>query len=161
MECKNCYCSINHGRFCSNACRMAKFKEDVRLSLTKNINALLEAKDLEEADLKEAEHESKCFHDEMASYLKVCAEDEVYEISAKYKKEIERCRLQLKITKFSIIIGISLRDKKGTYPQLKPKYNETLDEHMASIDTSEELCKFADDAKKQYELYEFMYSVLK
>jgi len=126
--------------------------------LTENINALLERKEENEGDLEEAEHKSKCFDDFMASY----STSKVYaERSAEFKKEIEKCRLELKITKFSIIIGISLRDKKGTYPQLKTKYSETLDDYMALIDTSGELCDEAESMKQQYENWELIYSILK
>jgi hypothetical protein len=87
---------------------------------------------------------------------KVCAEQ-----SAEYKKEIEKWQLALKIVKFSIIIGMSLRDKKGTYPQLKPKYSETIEDYMALLDTSGDLCEFANIMKRQYDAYELIYSILK
>jgi len=158
MECNNCYCAIGNGRFCSQACRMAKTRETARLELTRNINLLLERKEANEDDLEEAEHKSKCFDDFMASY----SNSKVYaEKSAEFKKEIKKCQLELKITKFSIIIGISLRDKKGTYPQLKSKYSETLDDYMSLIDTSGELCMEAESMKQQYENWELIYSILK
>jgi hypothetical protein len=137
---------------------MAKTRETARLELTKNINELLERKEENEGELEEAEHKSKCFDDFMASY----STSKVYaERSAEFKKEIKKCQLALKITKFSIIIGMSLRDKKGTYPQLKSKYSETLDDYMTLLDTSGELFDAAECLKQQYENWELIYSVLK
>jgi hypothetical protein len=137
---------------------MAKTRETARIELTRINNLLLEDKKVCEDALEEAEHVSKSFDEFMASYLtsKLYAEK-----SAEYKKDIKKGQLALKITKFSIIIGISLRDKKGTYPQLKPKYSETIDDYMAMLDTSGELCDFAEDIKQQYNRFELIYSILK
>jgi len=158
MECNYCYCSINHGQFCSELCFHAKTKELARDSLTSNINEFMESKKEQEEELAEAEHKSKCFDEFMASY----SASKVYaERSAEFKKEIEKCKLELKIMKLSIIICISIRDKKGTYPQLKPKYNETLDDYMALMNTTGELCEVADGMKRSYESFELLYSVLK
>lgn len=138
---------------------MAKNREDARLSLTRNINELLERKEENKGELKEAEVASECHDEYMASMN--CSFPKALAYGVKLKKEVELCKMALKITKFSIIIGISLRDKKGTYPQLKSKYSETLEDYMTLIDTSAELCNEAESMKQQYEIWELIYSVLK
>jgi hypothetical protein len=137
---------------------ISKIRETARLDLTRNINSLLERKKNVEGELEEAKHKSKCFDAFMASFhtSKVYAER-----SAEFKKEIEKWQLALKIVKFCIIIGISLRDKKGTYLQLKSKYSETLDDYMALLETSGDLCEFGNVMKRQYDAYELIYSILK
>jgi len=159
MECANCYCSVIHGRFCTIACRIAKNKETARLDLTSNINALLEKKKEQEDYLDQAEEEARDFTDCRHHYD---YDDEEFEVEhARLKKEAEKCKLELKITKFSIIIGISIRDKKGTYPQLKSRYSEVLEDYMSLLTKSGELCEIADLMKGQYESYEFLYNILK
>jgi hypothetical protein len=169
FECNNCYCLITHspvecrnGLFCSELCYNAKKKEYSRLSLTSNINEFMESKKESESELAKAEHKSKCFDELMASTTMLSKLHEFcHESSAELKKDIEKCKLELKIMKLSIIICISIRDKKGTYPQLKPKYSETLVEYMALMDTSGELCEVADGMKRSYESFELLYDILK
>jgi hypothetical protein len=154
MECKNCNCSINHGNFCSKACHLAKIKEDSRLNLTSNINALLEAKGTQEGMLEQLEVANECHDDHMKFYGST---SKAVKYGAELKKEVKQCRLELKIIKLSIIIGISIRDKKGTYPQLKSKYSETINDYLSVLDTSGELCEVAEGMKHTYESFEFMW----
>ena len=108
--------------------------------------------------LEQLEVANECHDDHMKFYGST---SKAVKYGAELKKEVKKCRLELKIIKLSIIIGISIRDKKGTYPQLKSKYSETLDDYMALIDTSGELFNDAEGFKKQYEGYELIYSILK
>jgi hypothetical protein len=152
MECKNCFCSINHGQFCSNPCRHAWAIQDAQLELTKNINKLLAEKERQESEIVVLESIEK-------EVLKTKQGRKLFKNDM--KKQLEQNRLALKITKFAIIICLSIRDKKGTYPQFKTKYSEMCDEFMETLDTSGELCKVAKDMKQNYEWFESLYSVLK
>jgi hypothetical protein len=151
MECKNCYCSINHGQFCSNPCRHAWVKQDALLELTKNLNKILAEKERQEVEIVAMESVEK-------EILKSKQGRRLFK--DKLKKALDQHRLAFKITKIAIIICLSIRDKKGTYPQFKTKYCDLLDEFMATIETSGELCKVAKDMKQNYEWFESLYSVL-
>jgi hypothetical protein len=155
MECRNCYCSINHGQFgqfCSNACGNAWAIQDAQIVLTKNIKALLAEKEIYENQRVEMESIEK-------EVLKSKQGRKLFENDM--KKQLKQSRLELKITKCAIIICLSIRDKKGTYPQLKTKFCELLDEFMETLETSGELCEVAEVMKQNYEWFETLYSVLK
>ena len=152
MECKNCYCSINHGQFCSNACHNAWVKQDAQLSLTSTINIILAEKKRQEDELVEMISVEKAI-------LKHKKGRRLY--ADGLRKEIEQHNLALQINKIAIIICMSIRDKKGTYPQFKTKYCEMLGDFMESIDTSGKLCQVAKDMKQNYEWFESAYNILK
>jgi hypothetical protein len=126
-------------------------KQDALLELTKNLNKILAEKERQEVEIVAMESVEK-------EILKSKQGRRLFK--DKLKKALDQHRLAFKITKIAIIICLSIRDKKGTYPQFKTKYCDLLDEFMATIETSGELCKVAKDMKQNYEWFESLYSVL-
>ena len=77
------------------------------------------------------------------------------------QKNINFCKGFVKMLQFSKIILISIRDKKGTYPALKIKFSEFMDEFMSQQPTSDAVCFVADTMKDYYGCFENYYDILK
>ena len=67
----------------------------------------------------------------------------------------------IKMLRYIIIILASIRDKKGTYPALKLKYSEFMDEFMSQQPKSDKMCESAEVMKFTYKQFEVFYSILK
>lgn len=163
MECANCNCIVDietiEGcgfRFkqkvyicCSESCLIAKKKEVVQLDCSSLIN-----------EYKNEIVELRKIQQDLESSLNTHGElnDDEQEIC----DEIQQFDKQhIKMRQFLIIILVSLRDRKGTYPVLKQKYSEFMDEFMSQQSTSDNLCEIADIMKNTYIIFEKYYELLK
>jgi hypothetical protein len=78
-------------------------------------------------------------------------EDEGYKVFNKHL---------IKMCHFINLILVSIRDKKGTYPTLKLKYSEFMDDLMTQQHTSDKVCEVAEIMKYTYSCFELYYTIL-
>jgi hypothetical protein len=160
MECANCNCILGREgcefRFnkkvyicCSKSCRIAKKKEFVQIECNSHINGY--KNDIVEIrkDMQDLESKLNIFESEMND-----DEQKIYDEIQQFDKQ------KIKMFQFLIIILVSLRDRKGTYPVLKLKYSEFMDEFMSQQSTSKNLCEIADVMKSTYIVFEKYYEIL-
>lgn len=135
-----------------SGCHNAWVIQDAQLTLNSNINILLAEKKRQEDELVEMDSVEKALLKHKQG-RKLFADG--------MRKEKEQHKLALQINKITLIICMSIRDKKGTYPQLKSKYCEMLEDFMETINTSGKLCEVAKEMKENYEWFESVYNILK
>jgi hypothetical protein len=161
MNCANCDCLLGRDIFgidigikeyhcCSKSCQKAKMKEIAELECNKYINLLKE-------DIEKTKQEIEWGEDNLELFDELKQEDE-------YKRGQEiiyHAKKKLKLYQFSMIILISIRDRKGTYPLLKIKYSEFIDDFMSEQATSDRVCEIATFMTSSYKKYEMVYNILK
>jgi len=161
MNCANCDCFLGRDIFgidigikeyhcCSKSCQKAKMKEIAELECNKYINLIKESIEKAKEDMGFCEDNLELF--------------DVLKQEDKYKETQEiiyHTKKKLKLYQFSIIILISIRDRKGTYPLLKIKYSEFIDDFMNEQATSDRVCDIATFMTSSYKKYEMLYNILK
>jgi len=158
MECANCngvlgrkMCGFYEEKeyiCCSSACCSAKKKEIARL----NCNQLLTNTNI--VISKHQEYTTN-FETRIAQLTDTDKSFNDLQAMINFSKGI------VKMLQFTKIIIISIRDKKGTYPALKEKYSEFMDDFMTHQPTSKGACFVAEMMKEFYEKFEHYYDILK
>ena len=172
MECSNCNCSLTSYNYsfecdskvyvhCSESCSLAKEKELMVLQCNSNINNIKRASLNLEDKIKSLEDTIMSVKMEMEG-IELSDNIKEYEIQiARLQKMVDGKKRVLKLFRLSIIILVSIRDKKGTYQVLKQKYSSLCDDFMVLIETDADLCHFAGFMKRNYESHELLYEILK
>ena len=173
MECSNCNCSLTTYDYsfecdskvyvnCSKSCNLAKIKELMLLQCNSNINSIKRASLNLEDKIKSLEDTIMSVKKEMEDIELSDNTKEEYEMQiARLQKMVDGKKRVLKLFRLSIIILVSIREKKGTYQVLKQKYSSLCDNFMMFIETDGDLCWFAGSMKRNHESPELFYNILK